>query len=220
MLGIQHEAVGGIIGLISSSILYSQNHTLLAIGCFLVTIWGANLPDLLDPPLSPFHRSVGHNFVSFFLFLITSIIGLSLSLMFHWWPWIIATSFSFAVLSHLILDMTTPMGLPLFVGKSVFGVIEIPLYLIPFVNIIMVALTIVLSIYSIKYLAKKIGGIWALILLFIPVWGSLLLFGIALKSMALLSWLGSILISLFIVLILILILVGKKIDKSLNKRKK
>lgn len=219
MLGAQHELAGGIIGLIFSGWLYFQGQIILAIACFLISIWGANLPDLLDPPTNPFHRSIGHNIVSFILFIITSIIGIALSIIFRWWPFIIATSFSLSVLSHLTLDMMTPMGLPMFVGKSILSIIEIPAYLIPIINIIMMIISIVLALYSIKILAKKIGGVWALLLLFIPVWAALLLGGIALMSVNWLYWLGVVLIVLFIVLLGILILVGIGLDKLLRKNK-
>jgi len=220
MLGIQHEFAGGIIGLIFGAWLFAQGHPIIAAGCFLISIWGANLPDLLDPPLSPFHRSIGHNFISFFMFLVVFIVGLTLSIIFHWWPLIIVTSFSLAVLSHLVFDMITPMGLPMFVGKSLFGIIEIPLFLIPVINIIMLVVTIILAVYSIRYLAKKIGAKLALLLLFIPVWGSLLLLGIAFSAINWLSWLGYFLLFLFGILIIILIVIGHAIDKSLKKAKR
>jgi hypothetical protein len=223
MLGAQHEAAGGVIGLIFSFWLLVQHQSiLLVIGCFLISIWGANLPDLLDPPTSRFHRSIGHNFISFFLFLIVSFIALALAILIKQGifetAFILIASFSFSVLSHLVLDMLTPMGLPMFVGKSLLGIIEIPLFLIPVINIVMVIITIVLAIKSIKYLAKKIGGKLALILLFIPVWGSLLLLGIALLSVAWLKWLGFVLLFIFLWCIIILFLIGHSIDVHLKKK--
>ena len=221
MLRAEHELIGGVIGIIFGLWLYLQGNILLAFGCFLIAIWGANLPDLLDPPTSPFHRSIGHNFISFILFIIISIIGLALSIIFSWWPFIMATAFSLAVLSHLILDMTTPAGLPMFVGKSFFGFFEIPLFLVPILNIVMLIISIIMALYTIRILAKKIGGIFAMILLFIPIWGATLLFGIALSTASgtlggLWHLLGGILIFLFIVIILILALVGVSIDATVR----
>lgn len=184
------------------------------------------MPDLIDPPGNPFHRSIGHNFVSFFMFIIIFLIGIALSLIFKKWPgdwlFITTTSFALAVLSHLILDMTTPMGLPLFFGKSVLVAIGVPFDIIfaltPFLNIIGIVISIVFALISIRFLAKKIGGKLALILLFIPLWGTLLLLGIALLTVKWLVWLGVLLIILFIGCVITLILVGHAIDISLKKQ--
>jgi hypothetical protein len=130
---------------------------------------------------------------------------------------ILIASFSLGILSHLFLDLLTPMGLPMFVGKSILGLFEIPLWLIPVMNFIMVIVTIVFALYSIKFIAKKIGGIWAMILLFIPMWGSFLVFGLGLKTISFSGWLGNFFIFLFIISLGILILVGKGINSSLKK---
>jgi hypothetical protein len=230
MLGVQHEAAGGVIGLIFSFWLWSQYSSnqfapLLILGCFLISIWGANLPDILDPPTNPFHRSVGHNVVSFFLFLLVALISLSLSIIFHWWVFILTSAFAFSVLSHLFLDMLTPMGLPMFVGKSILNLIEIPLFLIPIINIILLIISVISGILSIKYLAKKIGGVLALILVFIPVWGALFILGISLLTIhgtalgfKLLNWVGVLLLLIFVVLLGLLIGFGILIDRSIKKK--
>lgn len=220
MLGVQHEFAGGIIGLIFSAWILIQGHPLLAAGCFLITVWGANLPDLIDPPTSPFHRSIGHNFVSLLMFILIFLCAISLSLLFKWWPFIIASSFSLGVLSHLFLDLITPMGLPLFTGKSLFGIIEIPLYLIPWINVLMVIVTIVLAFWTIKITAQKIGGKWALALLLIPIWGTLLLFGIGLLTVSWLKWLGIMVLFLFVICIGMIIGIGQIIDDSLQTKRK
>jgi len=223
MLGVQHGFAGGIIGLFFSAWILPE-HPLIAVGCFLICIWGAILPDWIDPPLSPFHRSIGHNIVSLILFTIMSLVAISLALIFNWWFFIIAAAFFFSVLSHLLLDITTPAGLPLFVGKSFLGIFQIPLFLIPYINIVMIILTIVLAFWSIKFVAKRIGGKLALMLLLIPVWGTLLLLTIALMTIDLLKFLGFITGFFLIITILIIIGIGNVIDASLkngkNKSKK
>lgn len=216
MLGVHHQMAGGLIGLLFAVWILMQGHPLLAAACFLISVWGATLPDLLDPPGSPFHRSIGHNIVSFILFILLFLISLGLSILFNWWLFIIITSFAAAVLSHLVLDMTTPMGLPLFMGKSIFGIISIPLFLIPWINIIMVIVTLILSVFSIRYLAKKIGGVWALTVLLIPVWGTFLLLGIAFFTVEWLRWLSWIMWVCFVLTLLGMYGVGRALDASLR----
>jgi len=122
--------------------------------------------------------------------------------------------------------MLTPMGLPLFVGKSLFGVIEIPLFFIPIINIIMLIITIILAVYSISILAKKVGYKIALMLLFIPVWGTLLLLGMALTTHGGPTLLGTFSVyvgyfslSMFGVIVLVLLLVGHALDRRAAKKK-
>lgn len=221
MLGVQHELVGTIIGLFFAVISYSLGHPIVAIGCFLISIWGANLPDILDPPTNPFHRSIGHNFVTFFMFLITSLLGIALSILLSGnWAiiFIVTTSFSLSVLSHLIMDMMTPMGLPMFFGKSIFGIIQIPLYFIPIINLIMIIITIFMALNTIKYLARRIGGKMALALLLIPLWGTLLLLSMALYSR--LMWLSILLIILLVLVTLLIHFLGNLIDNSLRIKMK
>ncbi|MBN2422072.1 metal-dependent hydrolase [Candidatus Woesearchaeota archaeon] len=218
MLGVQHEFVGGIIGLVFSLWLLIQGHPLLAVGCFLISMWGANLPDLIDPPTSPFHRSIGHNLISFFLFILVSIISLSLALIFKSWLFIITASFSLSVLSHLVLDLFTPIGLPLFAGKSILGLIEIPLYLIPYINILMLIITIILAFKTIKYLAQKLGGKTALFLLLIPIWSSTLLLGIALLSIKWLTLFGYFFLFIFTIMVILIYLCGNSLNSKIKKK--
>ena len=150
MLGIQHEFAGGLIGLIFIGLIsfniiplpYSYR-LFVAAFCFIFAIYGSNLPDIIDPPFSPFHRSIGHNFVSFFgsFFLsvgFISIIGffswieryisfLDFALPFIYSSSLIFCSFFISYFLHLLLDLSTPLGLPLFTGKSILGLIEMPL---------------------------------------------------------------------------------------------
>lgn len=233
MLKAQHALVGGIIGLIFGIWAYFQGNPLFAVGCFLIAIWGSILPDYIDPPTSYLHRSIGHNLVSFFVFIFMSIIGLALSIIFHSWIIMLPTAFAFGFLSHLILDLTTPMGLPLFVGKQILGIITIPAFFIPILNILLVIFTIITAFSNIKYLAKKIGGVWAMLLFFIPVWGAFLLLGVAFLSMNAQSFfmflgspfyygklfylLGYILIILFVICVSILSFLGLKLDNKMNR---
>jgi hypothetical protein len=166
--------------------------------------------------------------VSFFLFILVFLVGIALSIIFRkWaydWVFIITTAFALSVITHLILDMATPMGLPLFLGKSLLAAIGVPfeviLTLTPILNIIGIAITIILALISIKFLAKQIGGKLALILLFIPVWGTLLLLGIALCTLkGLWVALGILLLILFVVGIGLILLVGHGIDIMLKQEK-
>ena len=84
----------------------------------------------------------------------------------------------------------------------------------------MVIITIVLSFISIKFLAKKIGGKLALLLLFIPVWGTILLLGIASFSVAWLEVLGIPLLFLFAIIIVLILLWGNALDEALKVNKK
>lgn len=224
MLRTTHALIGAIIGILFGIWLHYVGHSpIMIFACIGITIWAALLPDYIDPPTSFFHRSIGHNIVSLIMFGILAIFGLALAIIFHSWSYnwlfIIPTAFSFGFLSHLILDISTPMGSPMFLGKSSLGIIEIPLFLVPFINLVMFVVMIVFAINGIRSLAKKIGGIWAIILLFIPIWGALLLFGIALLTLSGVFWhiLGIILLILFIIAIIILISIGMAIDKAVVK---
>lgn len=226
MLRFQHELAGLIIGFIFSLWLWNVHQSrqfvlILVAGCFLMSIWGANLPDLLDPPTSRYHRSIGHNFVSFFMFIFIAIVSLALVILLHGWLWFIIASFSFSYLSHLILDLSTKAGLPMFIGKSLLGIIEIPVFLLPILNYVMIIITIYQALKSINHLAKKIGGKLAMMVLFIPVWGALLLLGIALVTavkVIWLHWIGYALLLMFSWCVTILIFVGHGIDIYLRKQ--
>ncbi len=188
----------------------------------LFAIWGANLPDFLDPPGHFLHRSIGHNFISLFSSLALLIVSLGLFMIFESGyvevPSIIVSAFSAGFLSHLIMDAMTPIGLPMFVGRSIFGFLQIPLYMIPFVNFIMFIVTIYLAYRSIKYLAKKIGGIPAIFLLFIPIWSPLLIVGIALQNQGSFSDIvGNTLLVLFVVCSLILVKLGQGLDRKIKQ---
>jgi inner membrane protein len=219
MLGPQHELVGALIGLFFAVLAWSHGYPYVGAICFLFSIWGANLPDLLDPPGHFFHRNIGHNFISLFLSLALVIVSIGLFMIFENGyvevPSIIAASFSAGFLSHLIMDALTPMGLPMFVGRSIFGFIQIPLYMIPFVNFVMFLVTIYLAYRSVKYLARKIGGVSAMFLLCIPIWSPLLIGGMALQG-TFLDIIGNILIVLFIVCSLLLVKLGRNLNNKLK----
>ncbi len=245
MLGIQHEFAGSLIGitfigLISFNIIslpYSYRLFVAAL-CFIFAIYGSNLPDIIDPPFSPFHRSIGHNFVSFFGSFFLSV-GFILVIVFFSWvvryisfldfflPFIYSSSLIFCSLFisyfvHLLLDLSTPMGLPLFAGKSILGIIEMPLYFVPIVNIIMLIITIIMSLMSIKYISSKITGKLAVPLALMPIWSTFGLFGILLKrvNFSISSYAGDLLLLLGLVMLFTLVLIGHSIDKSLKKNKK
>jgi hypothetical protein len=84
----------------------------------------------------------------------------------------------------------------------------------------MMIITVILGVLSIKALAKKIGGVFALILVFIPVWGTLLLLGIALLTlhMKLLNWLGIILLFFFVIFFSSLFVFGTLINNSIKNK--
>ncbi|HLD87448.1 MAG TPA: metal-dependent hydrolase [Candidatus Nanoarchaeia archaeon] len=223
MLGVQHELVGSVIGVIVGYLAWSHGHPYVGVICFLFAIWGANLPDILDPPGHFLHRSFGHNFISLFFSLALFAFSFGLFILFESKyievPSIIVVSFSAGFLSHLIMDAMTPMGLPMFVGRSIFGFLQIPLYLIPFINFIMFIVTIWLAYRSIKYIAKKIGGIPAVFLLFIPVWSPLLIIGMALQNQGMLDILGNFLLVGFVVCSLVLVKIGRVLDRQVGQIK-
>lgn len=221
MLGPQHELVGAIIGSVFGYLAWSHGHPYIGALCFLFAIWGANLPDLLDPPGHFLHRSIGHNFISLFSSLALLVVSLGTFAIFESGfievPSIIVAAFSAGFFSHLMMDAMTPMGLPMFVGRSLFGFLQIPLYAIPFVNFIMFIITIYLAYRSVKYLAKKIGGIPAIFLLFIPVWSPLLIMGIALQNKGVFDMLGNVLLVLFVVCSMVLVKMGKGLNRNLKQ---
>ena len=213
----EHSFVGSIIGIIFGAWLIISGHSTIALLCFLFCIWGSLLPDFIDPPGNPFHRSIGHNYISLILFTILGLISLGLAIIVEWWFFIFWTGFFFSVLSHLLLDLTTPMGLPMFTGKSILGLIEIPLLLIPWINVLVILIMLIMSYKSIKFLAKKIGGVKAMLLAFIPLWSTPLVLAIGAKQ---LSWLGiigdilgEIMRAIFIIIIIIIIILGIGMNK-------
>ena len=219
MLGVKHELAGAIIGTIFSLWLYFLNVNFsIILFCILLSIWAANIPDMIDPPIGYTHRGIGHNFISLILLIIISFLFLGLSLIFKNWIFIITLSFALSILSHLILDLITPRGLPMFGFKSLLGVVYIPASFTPFLNFIMWALTIYSAYKSINYLAKKFGGKLAMIIVCIPIWSVLLVLGIAFMTITWLHWLSVIMFILFFIILFILIKVGERIDIHLNKR--
>lgn len=83
-----------------------------AIGVFLGGGAVASLPDVIDPPTSPRHRSVGHS--------VAGVAGIGIALKnLEANPNItkntkdIVYAMSGAYLSHIVLDATTPAGIPL-----------------------------------------------------------------------------------------------------------
>lgn len=217
MLGPQHSIAGAVIGGVFGIWLLLLNHPWIAIFTFLISIWAATLPDFIDPPTSPFHRSIGHSFISLFLFGLGFLLFISLSWLTSWWIFIMSSAFTLSFLVHLLLDLTTPAGLPVFFGKTIFGILEIPLYMIPVLNIILIIVTVLLSLYGVYYISKKIGGKLTLLILFIPVWGTLLLVGIALLQISLLNWLSILVFLLFFAIIAVLLSMGHLIDMKIKK---
>jgi hypothetical protein len=131
---------------------------------------------------------------------------------------IFVLAFFTGFLSHLLLDLSTPMGLPLFCGKSILGLITVPLYLVPFLNILMIIFTIALGLISITYLAKKIGGKLAMMILFIPIWSFFLVFSIALLPYpGILRFLGVVFLFLTIIIVGIILVIGYLLDIVLKK---
>ncbi len=227
MLGIHHAAVGIILGLVFLVLTWIGGHHSVGFLCLAFAFFGSLLPDWLDPP-GPgnfLHRSVGHNFVSLFLFAGVFVMSLVVTYIFDkldWWLLedltLVVAAFSAGFLSHLIMDAMTPMGLPMFVGRSIFGLLQIPLYMVPFVNFIMFVITIYLAYRSIKHLAKKIGGIPAMFLLFIPIWSPLLVIGATLwDNGSILGVIGHVLIGLFVVCALLLVKMGKSWNRNLKQ---
>ncbi len=219
MLGIHHQFVGGLIGLLFGGwLVILGKPSVIVVACIIFSIYFACLPDLIDPPTNPFHRSIGHNFISLILFGFVFLVAISLAILFRWWPFILIASVSLSYLSHLFLDMITPMGLPLFVGKSVGGLFTIPLFLVPWVNLILLVITIFYTFKSIVSLSKKIGGKLALLLVLIPLWSTFLLVGIALYTIDWLKWLGTFMFLLCIFSLMLIYIFGNKIDAQLHKK--
>lgn len=243
MLGIQHEFAGGLVGLTFTGLILfnviplpNSYRLFVAAFCFIFAIYGSNLPDIIDPPFSPFHRSIGHNFVSFFGSFFLSVGFISIIVFFSWieryisfldfaLPFIYSSSLIFcsffiSYFFHLLLDLSTPLGLPLFTGKSILGIIEMPLYLVPFVNIIMLIITIITSLISIKYISKKISGKIAVPLALLPLWGTFGIFGILLikVNFSIISYAGDLLVVLASIMLFIFVLIGHSIDSSLKKK--
>src|SRR3989338_4732031 len=189
MLGWQHKFAGSIIGLVFCFCiwLHIENPLFVLIFCGLclsLSIWGSVLPDFIDPVGSPFHRSIGHSFATLFLFTLAFVFSLGFGVLFRdtflFVLFIIPASFFLSFVSHLLLDLMTPMGLPLFVGNSVRGLFVVPLAVIPLINILLLVLTLYLGYKSLKLLSKKMGGKTAAFLFFIPLWSIPLFFSMLL----------------------------------------
>ena len=110
----QHLTVGIIIGLIVNYGLKWGIKNELSVGFILSIILGAIgavLPDILEPPKSRWHRKRYHSKVLLLIIIITIILVIGL-------PWfngafmvgllIVLISY----LCHLIMDSSTPAGLP------------------------------------------------------------------------------------------------------------
>lgn len=117
--GTTHTFIGGLSGLVVS--LYSQgDDDSLAkpvAGTALGAVFG-KLPDILEPATNPHHRQFCHSV------LVLSAIGYGIKKVYDWKPEdstekffrVALLSASAGYISHLLLDSSTPMGLPL-VGK-------------------------------------------------------------------------------------------------------
>lgn len=77
----------------------------------LFTIFGALIPDILDPAYTPRHRGIAHSKMILLLFLVFFIITLSyLMNTFNRGIWSLYF-FLLGYISHLLLDSLTPAGL-------------------------------------------------------------------------------------------------------------
>lgn len=117
-----HFVVGGLFSLFTSASRKAQRNEQLNIGeaalSFVAGGTAGILPDMIDPPTGPNHRSIGHSVVG--------CAGLS-----KVWektrdnPQLQPQQKDFAAaiiagyLSHLFLDAQTPAGLPFFESKEV-----------------------------------------------------------------------------------------------------
>lgn len=73
----------------------------------------ATLPDVIDPPISPTHRSIGHSIALSGLSIPTSLNKIKESPQINQCQKDFAQSMILSYASHLLLDAGTPAGLPL-----------------------------------------------------------------------------------------------------------
>lgn len=114
-----HVFAGGAIGL-AIALMDKQKNDVSHQPLFasFVGAVGGRLPDLLEPAINPNHRQFFHSF------LVLGTVGVSMYEIYQWSPESNLEKFIRGTLltllgaygSHLLLDMTTPKGLPL-VGK-------------------------------------------------------------------------------------------------------
>jgi len=234
MIGLRHEIAGLVLGLLCCALLVWQGHPIIGIACLFLALWGANLPELIDPIRNPFPRAVGHNFASLFLFGMVCLASIGVSYAFKdsnivLGMFAIMAAFSAGVVAHLLLDMMAKKGLPLFTGRSLLGLIRIPLFLVPVVNVVLLISTAVSVIDTVRTLSKKMGGRLALIIVLIPLWIPFLIAGLALVfanypdiSTYPVSIAGYILGGFSLVMLLVIImgilLLGKTIDRFITKK--
>jgi inner membrane protein len=112
-----HRSIGGLAGLaaaIADTAPESEQVALMAITTF-AGLAGAMAPDVIEPALSPNHRAFFHSLVT--LAIVTGSAW-------HVWNWkpetfegrmarAAALGFLAGYVSHLALDATTPMSLPI-----------------------------------------------------------------------------------------------------------
>lgn len=152
MNGQTHEQVGGPTGAVAAFVLARKQapaaRIVESLGGYVGGVLGAKLPDIIDPPTSPHHRSIGHGVVP---------VGLASHALVNripaWqeqlrrnadehsvaaaqttgvWDRLLHSLLEFlcrvgagtlagipaGYLSHLALDATTPAGLPLVAGRD------------------------------------------------------------------------------------------------------
>ena len=92
--------------------------------------------------------------------------------------------------------------------------------MIPVLNIILIIATVLFSLYGVYYISKKIGGKLTLVILFIPLWGTVLLAGLALFQISSLNIVTFFLFLVFFVIIGVLMFLGHLIDMKIKKNPK
>jgi hypothetical protein len=156
MNGPEHQAVGRVTGLVLAVLMLMAYPSSEALGWMVLVviaaIVGQIVPDLLDPASLGLwmHRSVGHSWaIAMPIYLAIGGIGLVLAASTGVWLFMVMAAFGMSAFAHLVMDATTPRGLPMFVGNSLLGM-ALPISLatswIPIVNIAIV----VLSLFMLK----------------------------------------------------------------------
>ena len=100
--------IGILVGVFGSN--YSEFFNFVDYTLFVgLTIIGSIFPDLIEPPKSPNHRRFFHSFLVL-LILITLLFWLNVGIqsVFTYFP----SGFIIGYLSHLLLDVTSRIGLP------------------------------------------------------------------------------------------------------------
>ncbi len=100
--------IGILVGVLGST--YSEFFNFLDYTLFVgLTIFGAILPDLIEPPKSPNHRRFFHSVLVLLILMILLIwLNAGTQSMFTYLP----SGFIIGYLSHLLLDATSRIGLP------------------------------------------------------------------------------------------------------------